>query len=889
MHLQGIVSIAVIALGVVVIVVLVTLGAVVKKTLDDTVLSRLEYDLPEGYKTNPDYEECYRATKARFWEEYYLWNLTNLDEVLSGGKANFNLVGPFSYSQWYCQYDHSINKSAGILQYRTEIEGYMFLQDDSISNDDVYITNVNPAYLGLLEQLQGSEANIYPLMSGPAIEEIISTFQEGTTLMLVWLNAIPQVLVGMNQQIEVGITATAFVTQILPNFQSIIATFFNPAFNQNGVQGWAYYILNNVDPSANVTLSTSSENLIFAAWSASVASLENFAQQPIATIVQTYGVTTQQAGYLLYYTANYLLNPANPLVSASVLSNLYAQWANGSVSTTALYPGWEIGLPVATGISAADVARLFNATDTCSIASATGIQKWIALLTSKITSIDSVCPGSYSLTSTQQYQIAGWLSAYATTVEPPILLSKFGISNWNEFAYAQWGSLVSGTSFGVVESLPYIPEIAAFTYTNKSGVATHCSFSVSEASSLLNGTFGLFNYTNMITFFTLYGYAQASSVYYTYIQAKWPELTVDRSDCLYQYLALNLIPNAIMPEVNTAMAAGGTLFTTRTAREWLFTAVDPLLVLLKQPSSAALVGNKTVSKEEADLLDYTYVRIYTGDNDLHHSLMPINEGDPLPFWRGDVTITGYNGSQFLPNGYLDQSPSDKKYPLLMWNRLINRTILFQNGGKDTWDGVNVRYLKMDDSTLLSEAENADNYAYYAQYSGVINKTSNPPSYLPIFLTTPNFLSAETDFYSNVTFTDTIWAPTYDPTDKLSRHRLSLFILAEPTLGSSLWGNLPIQVNFKYGPTTLFPNVVPAYAPIYWNAIGNIATQKDLNQVKTDLYANQRAWKALIGVGVGFGTICLIGGIIGVHHYYKHKDELKEIPTDSKASTITSSQ
>lgn len=86
-------GIIVLCLGVVIIGILCGLGGYAKGAVDDTVVSRLEYELPKGYETNPNFEQCYRSPKATFDEEYYLWNLTNLDAVLQGGRAHYNLTG----------------------------------------------------------------------------------------------------------------------------------------------------------------------------------------------------------------------------------------------------------------------------------------------------------------------------------------------------------------------------------------------------------------------------------------------------------------------------------------------------------------------------------------------------------------------------------------------------------------------------------------------------------------------------------------------------------------------------------------------------------------------------------------------------------------------------
>jgi len=400
------------------------------------------------------------------------------------------------------------------------------------------------------------------------------------------------------------------------------------------------------------------------------------------------------------------------------------------------------------------------------------------------------------------------------------------------------------------------------------------SFTVAEAKELLSGPSGLFDSVKLGEFLFM-----AQNNLFGVIAGIYPMLgNPQTAGCLGGYLSSVILQQAVVPNVQQAFSQGGGYFTKRTAREWLFTARDPLLVLLGQANpGVGFVGNRTMPKEEAFPVA---ARVYTGKNDLYWSLMPPNAGEELAYWRTPVAVTGYNGSQFLTDGYLDDAEEQRSKPLVLWHPRINRPIPFKNAGKDKWNGVHVRYLTLEEKALLNERLNPDNLPFYAEYSGVINKTSNPnTNFLPVFLTTPDFLSAEPAFYENVTFTDTIY-PDYDPKEPLSRHRKALFLLTEPTLGATVWGNLPIQVNLKYQPTSLFPNLKPSVAPVYWNAIGDIATKKDLDTIKTTLYGNIRIWKALIGVGVGVGVPLLVAGIVLTHHFRKHEYELK----DSTAST-----
>jgi hypothetical protein len=872
MNTQGILSIVALILGVVVLAVLTALGGVAKQQVHDGIMSRLKYKLPDGYKNDPDYHECYRSTKGMFYDEYYLWNLTNKAEFLSGTPPHFNLTGPYVYPQWYCNYNHSIDEEAGILRYRTSIEGYRFIREQSVTDDDVLITNINPAYAGIMQLVGGSETNLQFVLSGGAIETIIETLQAPTTILAVQLSVWGQGAASILEGVEVKTTITVASTTIsqLPTPQ-----FWDPSFVYTSPQGlvvygWAYYTLQR-NSTADVTLPSAAQSQIFTAWSTPTG-LGAFSSLNASQVVSAYGVSADQAAWLLTYVENFLLDPTTygTYVFLSAQSAVLGQWANGSLSSTSLFPygGWEIGLQKPSNISVADAAIIFDPSSPCSLTSSSGVQLWVGAVFQAV-NVLQVCP-QYTLSQAQYQAILSWIQAFTSTVASPLLLGKFGLPDWSEFGYAQWGGTVTGTPLLTPEG--WAPEISS----NFPG----CQFSPSEAQRILNGTVGLFDYTNMVGFLQLV-LAQDFTDIGTYYG-----ISPSQAVCIGLYVQSIIVPYAVIPAIQEAKDKGSGLLVTRTVNEWLFNAFDPLLTLLQQNNDTSLVGNKTISEAQANQRDYTMFRIYTGHNDLYWSLMPYNEGTVLDFWRGgNVTITGYNGTQFLPYNEINKA-NPGGHPLLLFHHLINRTVPFVNQGKDKWDGVNVRYLTLDPLALASDAINPANYPYYATYNGLINKTSNPP-YLPVFLSPADFHTAEAAVTENITFSDLIFTD-FNPDEKMSRHRLSLFLLVEPELGSTVWGNLPIQMNLRYypvdDPTHEYRDINTGFAPIYWNAIGNIASKSDLDDVKNQLYANQRAWKALIGVGVGAGVLIMVGGIIGLHHYKKHKNELIDSSTIDSTTT-----
>lgn len=911
MNLTGRLSIAAMVTGVIVFAVLLAVGLVVKKTVHDTILNRLEYDLPDG-ADNPEYQQCYHSESGIFANEYYLWNLTNLDQVLQGGVPDYNLTGPYVYTEWYCNYNFTKDDSTGFLRYKQLLQGYRFIADQSALDESVLITNVNPGYMGVIQQA-GDEASLLAAMSGAAVETIIHTFQNASTVQLIELNSVSQVLPAMNAKILFGMGQSGAALAVAPTIAGYAGggataeIFFGINFQfsvgPQSVLGFYNYTVTSIPSFTAFDINTTSLDTIYSVWQSSTQ-IVAFAQTADTTIASTYYITVAQADALLNYLNTYLLIPATyPSLglSGQVLAGFYAQWANAST-----LPGqqvingtlWEIGYPTASGISAQDVAALFDVTSNCSLVTSVGVQTWMELLVST-TPQPPTCTGvtPYTFTPTQFVAVLNWFAQYAVVTAGPIVLQQAGVTNWDDFAYAQWGNLALGVTLGDTPTLPFAPELAALNVRTLasfnpalnaiSNPSACVHYDPESAKSLLIGPYGLFNSSCLINFLTWVNTGNMTAVYSTY-----PELNNDfwKPYCLAAYFAYFISFQAVKPTVQAKFIDQGKgMFVTRTANEWLFTAEDELLTYLGQDNDTSLVGNTTTTQEEADQRNFTYFRVYTGHNDLHWSLMPYNEGVVLPFWNGTVNITGYNGTQFLPYNAIDDA-NPGGYPLVLFHHLINRTIPFVKVGSDKWDGVNVVYLTMDPLAIASSANNPVNTLYYSLYSGLINKTSNPP-YLPVYLSRADMLDCETAVTENITFHDDIWLPSYDPTDTKSRHRLALFVLVEPLLGSTVWGNLPIQVNFKVtqGDTSIFyPNVNSHFAPIYWNAIGDIATSSDLNEIKNVLYVGIVAWKALVGVGVGFGVICFVAGVIGFHHHKKHENELKDSSENSMANLKTSS-
>jgi hypothetical protein len=54
-----VVSAIALTVGLVVLIVLVVFGGVIKKGIHDEIMGRFKYKIPDGYKTNKQYEVCF--------------------------------------------------------------------------------------------------------------------------------------------------------------------------------------------------------------------------------------------------------------------------------------------------------------------------------------------------------------------------------------------------------------------------------------------------------------------------------------------------------------------------------------------------------------------------------------------------------------------------------------------------------------------------------------------------------------------------------------------------------------------------------------------------------------------------------------------------------------
>eukprot|EP01116_Phalansterium_solitarium_P009836 TRINITY_DN24168_c0_g1_i1.p1 TRINITY_DN24168_c0_g1~~TRINITY_DN24168_c0_g1_i1.p1 ORF type:complete len:770 (-),score=188.90 TRINITY_DN24168_c0_g1_i1:661-2970(-) len=136
------------------------------------------------------------------YQAFTFFNLTNPVDVLEQGfPPLYEEVGPFTYSFLQSKFDIDFAPDGNTVSFR-EYQRYHFEPSLSPYAEDTLITNINPAYLGVLQNAGGDEA-LQLAFIGPLLNSIID-FLSTTYVELVCAEALPAVLAGAQQRLLNG-------------------------------------------------------------------------------------------------------------------------------------------------------------------------------------------------------------------------------------------------------------------------------------------------------------------------------------------------------------------------------------------------------------------------------------------------------------------------------------------------------------------------------------------------------------------------------------------------------------------------------------------------------------------------------------------------------------
>ncbi|MFX0017266.1 MAG: hypothetical protein ACFFBT_07600 [Promethearchaeota archaeon] len=279
------------------------------------------------------------------------------------------------------------------------------------------------------------------------------------------------------------------------------------------------------------------------------------------------------------------------------------------------------------------------------------------------------------------------------------------------------------------------------------------------------------------------------------------------------------------------------LLTTRTVKEWLFTAVDNL-VNEQDPSEAHVeLFSNCSSAAEAEVVDMKSFTVNTGKLDIDQvsNTVKYDGMEVITVWEEREKVRGTDGTQFAPG-------VSKNDPLYVFITDLLRTVEITYSGTNNIYGIELYRFKLSEETLKI------NPKYYQSIEGLANMTIDQG--IPTFLSKPHFLDASSHLKDSVS--------GLNPNETLH----DIYIDVEPLSGAVMNAGERIQVNFMVNHTDMwYINCWEGIMPILWLEFGGQITENLANKFKNLVYTAQDLSVILYQGCIGVGAALIIPGMI----------------------------
>lgn len=150
---------------------------------------------------NEDYDDWLTNTDpddVAQYMTYYLFNLTNSLEYISGEKAIYEEHGPYAFRQYKTKFDVSFNADETEVTY-SEYSYYVYDTEKSVGSLSDKIININPSYVGVIDGV-GSEKNLLVAFAGPTVGNILDGLKSDFASNVV-LQSTPSIISGVHRDL----------------------------------------------------------------------------------------------------------------------------------------------------------------------------------------------------------------------------------------------------------------------------------------------------------------------------------------------------------------------------------------------------------------------------------------------------------------------------------------------------------------------------------------------------------------------------------------------------------------------------------------------------------------------------------------------------------------
>jgi hypothetical protein len=882
----------------------------------------LKYD--ENSKFNdPTYEDCDTDTLKVYF--YNLTNYQEV--LTNDARPNFTEVGPYTFDQETCIFkEHADTHWKYYKKYWKDPVQTDGSESDIIYNFNPAYGAVN-YNIKLQTGETNTERVLIQRFTGQALTTVLSTMEGPSFTDSVKISALPTVYTSikataMNSFVPL-VRLTAAWTAMWSSINATAASysnflpernFFNTAAPPFGVTtyyntlgagfiAWPAAGSTFTDLAINrtlylgVVLNLPDQTAVIPGWSVAtqVAGLQAWlywyqvaAVNPTVKSIMssaynlTLTPTNPQLDLLANWLSNYMMTTvANAnLGGATGVNNtaqaqFYGQWSNSAalkggldLNADAVTPdGFELGtafpivngsFPAATGVSLATTTNLWNVNSNTSILSSVGINTWFTAIRSGNPELLYPLGNSNGLTNATTDVLSNYLQQWQSYLVVPFIYQQFQISNLSDLAYIQWGSgalLGQGVSVQSIQTtLPYPPEFAVYAYSKGSPVR----FSLSRSKFLLKeGKFPFFEGSTVELFFDYLEASDYSSIYNIWGLSQTEAIIF--GEYLYDFgteYVTYILNTQVFPY-------GGGPVTWRTAKQWMYTAEDPLLKLLGVSPFVGLYYNAShaANYSQADAQeDYRDAIFRGGTRDDLKKFLEVKEYNGLVtvnIWKEPVRVEGNDGGDnFVPASLHDNDD------VLVWNERLVRPITFKKSGEFDVKGIPLWKLQPTEDLWRNEIDYPDNALYFQEMTGLLNITPTAPAYT--FISRPGFYGAD------------LARAGVDGIDDSREEFKDWIIGVNWQSGFTMYKQAYFQISAGISNYTEFYNITGRIIPFGWIEDKDEITDKQATRFKTIVNGAKNGSIAAYVIGCVLGGVMTIFGVaILLRYRYRKMRQFEE--------------
>ncbi len=618
-----------------------------------------------------------------FYTNFYMWNLTNPSEYYAGGKPKFEEVGPYSFRQYSTKYNVTYNSDKTMVSYN-EYSTYEFDAGRSgLRNLNDKITNINPGYLGVLNNV-GAERNLIGKVGSVIFNIVKEQFEAEYNYYITseetWAAVWNQLNYEINKAINDAVDPIADIFIQIPNGE------------REKLVNEVYTRLRNNVPSA--------EEVFLEEWA--------FGRFPEIDDMIFAGITIQieveDWVEVIYYVAKIIC------------------WLFGSWLSWVLTIVWEL-------------LRFFMEVDTHMETYGIGDRFAAQAHELIVQNLDF------------DRMFFEGLDNYSIEIGSLSFIPDYGRSNdlYSNVTFQtldpSWWEQCVGEPYTAREKVKKIWDPLGYNSLISDNALIWFDAAQGDLASqeIIQNEFGLMYSYDEYEYSPIFDRMMWG--YFNWY--KIPDNYISNPHHIYRDGLFNSELEGIYAWIRNSTDTwlknivgfqmqnmSGGLVTTRTVEEWLFTARDPLISAVDPEQAAVNIFSNCSNETEAEEENVDRFTIYTGQDDISKAkqIIEFNGEDEISTWATPMDVGGSDGTQFAPGLSLEDDTLEVFQPDLL------RKVEFKLSETVQMHGIDMFRYKLSEDTFKPSPE------FYMDTEGLANLSLEYG--IPAYLSKPHFLDAD---------------------------------------------------------------------------------------------------------------------------------------------------